>query len=115
VDVIKFFVNDTVHFFIQVDQFAGAVELVLGLKERGNHGPHSFVVLAEEGLEYCKVKLAHLVNHFIENIRVLSLSWVLIDVKNWRRKGFDHQLVSIQDFLGKNIQKLVNFLVVDKP
>ena len=103
------------HLFVQIHKSSASMEWISGLNEAVDHGSHTIVVLAEDGLEHCKVEVSHLEDDLVENVQVGCSVWVLVDVKEWSLKRFHDHIISVDDLLWQNHRELVNFLVVCEP
>ena len=80
-NVVELLVYDLMHFFIQVNHFTTTMQGVPRLNKRVDHGAHTLVFLAEDGLEDGEVKVSHLENDLIEYFEIFRALWVLVDVK----------------------------------
>jgi len=57
------------------------MQRVSRLYEGVDHGTHTLVVLAEDGLEDCEVEMSHLENDLIKYVQVLGSLRVLVNIK----------------------------------
>ena len=103
------------HFIVQVNQLARPMNWVFGLKERYKHWSHALIVFAKDCLEYSKVKLTHFKNNFVKYLQVFCFLRVLFNFKHRCLQRFYDHIISIEHFLGKNHQQLVDLLVILKP
>ena len=65
------------HFVVKVDHFTAAVKRVSRLNERVDHGTHTIIVFAEDRLEYGKVKVSHLKDNLVEDVKVCGVLRIL--------------------------------------
>ena len=85
------------------------------LDEAVNHGPHTLIVLAEDGLEDGEVEVRHLEDNLVEDFDVFSSLRILIDVEERSLQAFHHHVVAINNLLRQNHQERVDLLVVGEP
>lgn len=114
-NIVKLLVYNAMHLLIQINQLSAPVQGVSGLDEGVDHGAHTLVVLAEDGLEDGEVEVGHLEDDLVENVQVSRSFGVLVDIEQGCLQTFHYHIVSVYDFLGQNHEQLIDLLVVCEP
>ena len=97
------------------DNFSRSMNWVLDFEVVTDHWSYAFVILGEDSLEDTEIILRHFESDLIKNVDEFCVRWILAHIECWWLQTLGNHVVSVQNFLRKNDQNRINFLVIKEP